>query len=168
MLARLSMALITLLLACSFAGAEMYQWVGEDGAVTFKDSPPPASKKRKKVKAYSENDFASAPISQPASPSQATSPKSNGYLATSAPASSRRFEGVVEIFLTDWCGYCKKAKRYMDDRGIRYQAYDIEKDSAAQRRYQELGGNGVPLILIGSQRMSGFSAEALEQYLNRQ
>ena len=165
MLIRLSLAIVTLLFACSFAGAEMYQWVDDKGVVTFKDYPPPASKKKKKIKTYSDSDFDPAPVNQPAPKSyDAKRPASSSQATT---ASSRRFDGVVEIYLTDWCGYCKKAKKYMDSNGIRYQAYDIEKDSAAKRRFDDLGGGGVPLIIIGSQRMSGFSPEALEQYLGK-
>jgi glutaredoxin len=54
----------------------------------------------------------------------------------------------------------------MNSKGIAYVAYDIEKDSAAKRRHKELGGRGVPLIIIGSNKMSGFSEESLEYYLN--
>jgi glutaredoxin-like YruB-family protein len=120
LLTRLLLTVITLLFACSLAGAEMYQWVDEKGVVIAKT------------------------------------------------ASSGRFDGVIEMFVTDWCGYCKKAKKYMDSKGIRYVAYDIEKDSAAKSRFEGLGGRGVPLILIGSHRMSGFSPEALENYINKQ
>jgi len=45
-------------------------------------------------------------------------------------------------------------------------AYDIEKDSAAMQRHRELGGRGVPLIVIGSKKMSGFSQESFEYFLN--
>lgn len=43
---------------------------------------------------------------------------------------------------------------------------DIEKDNAAKQRYKEPGGRGVPLIIIGSNKMSGFSPETPEYYLN--
>ena len=52
---------IAILLSVSLAGAEMYQWIADDGSVTFKDTPPPASKKRKKVKVYNDSDFSSTP-----------------------------------------------------------------------------------------------------------
>jgi glutaredoxin-like YruB-family protein len=77
-----------------------------------------------------------------------------------------RFTGTVEMYVTDWCGYCKQAQSYMKSQGIPYVAYDIEKDSSAKQRHKELGGRGVPLIIIGSNKMSGFSAENLEYYLN--
>ena len=154
-----------LLMAVSLAGAEMYQWVDESGAVTFKDTPPPASGKRRKVKVYKDSDFAPAP------PTQAV-PAARGDKSIAMPASQpstpkkERFTGTVEMYVTDWCGYCKKAQSYMNSRGISYVAYDIEKDSSAKQRHKELGGRGVPLIIIGSNKMSGFSPETLEYYLN--
>jgi hypothetical protein len=53
----------------------------------------------------------------------------------------------------------------MTGKGIPFVAYNIEKDSAAAARHQALGGHGVPLIVIGSNKMSGFSPDALEYYL---
>jgi glutaredoxin-like YruB-family protein len=73
----------------------------------------------------------------------------------------------VTIYTTDWCGYCKKAKAYMKEQGIRYVEHDIEKDSAAYAEFKRRGGNGVPLIVVGDNSMSGFSADKLEQILTQ-
>lgn len=156
---------LMLLLSCSLALAEMYQWVDEKGVVTFKDTPPPSSKKRKKVKVYSDNDFAPAPPSQPAAAGKSGTTKA-GSSSQAASNKSSRFSGTVELYVTSWCGYCKKAESYLKSNGIPYVAYDIEKDSAADKRHKELGGRGVPLIIIGSNRMNGYSQENLEYYLN--
>jgi glutaredoxin len=162
---RTLLVIFTLLLTFSLAEAEMYQWEDQNGVVTLKDTPPPVSKKRKKVKVYSESDFDPAPPPQPAPAKRST--KSSALAASQQPAPvAERFNGTVEIYVTSWCGYCKQALKYMNSKGIAYVAYDIEKDSAANRRHKELGGSGVPLIIIGSNRMSGFSAETLEYYLN--
>ena len=162
---RILFVLIILLLTVSIAGAEMYQWIAEDGSVTYKDTPPPASRKRSKVKVINDNDFAPAPPHQ-ADPVTRSDKSSTIPAAQPAQTKKERFSGTVEIYITDWCGYCKQAQSYMKSKGIPYVAYDIEKDSAAKRRHKELGGRGVPLIIIGSNKMSGFSAESLEYYLN--
>jgi glutaredoxin len=162
---RIVLTIITLLLSFSLAEAEMYQWIAEDGSVTFKDNPPPVSRKRKRVKVYNDSDFAPAPPQQPVSEG-----RSDKKTSVSAPitvtAHKARFGGTVEIYVTDWCGYCKQALSYMTSKGIPYVAHNIEKDSSAKQRYKELGGHGVPLIIIGSNKMSGFSPKALEYYLD--
>jgi glutaredoxin len=155
---------ITLILISLPIGAEMYRWVDDNGVVTFKDSPPPLSKKRKKVKTYTEGDFTPAPSTQPAVGTQEE--RTAKPLPQAITPKKEHFNGVVEIFVTGWCGYCKKALDYMTRKGIKFVAYDIEKDSAASQRHKELGGRGVPLIIIGSNKMNGFSPETLEYYLN--
>lgn len=87
---------------------------------------------------------------------------SPAFAATTAPAKAVQ---PVEIYVTDWCHYCRDAQSYMKSRGIAFTAYDIEKDSAANRRYIELGGGGVPILVIGSKKMYGFSRERFENIL---
>lgn len=143
----------------------MYQWIADDGSVTFKDTPPPASKKRKKVKVYNDSDFSSTTASPPQTVSGGHGSKSI-VKPTSTAAKKERFSGTVEIYVASWCGYCKQALSYMASKGIPHVAYDIEKDNSAKQRYKELGGHGVPLIIIGAHRMSGFSESNFEYYLN--
>ena len=69
------------------------------------------------------------------------------------------------MYSTAWCGVCKEAKKYMRSKGIRYMEYDIEKMPSKQREFKRLGGKGVPLITVGKQKMSGFSATRLESML---
>jgi len=159
------LVIVTLLLSFSLAGAETYQWVDDNGVITFKDTPHPASKKNKKVKIYTDSDFDPAPPVQP-EPATRSAKKTVGAASQPASPKNQRFTGTVEIYVTDWCGYCKQAQSYMKSRSIPYVAYDIEKDGSAKQRHKELGGRGVPLIIIGSNKMSGFSAENLEYYLN--
>jgi glutaredoxin-like YruB-family protein len=165
MSAKTSLTIIILLLSWSCATAEMYQWTEEDGSVTFKDTPPPASRKSTKVKVYSDGDFDPAPPVPPPSSSRKGRQSATSAAQPARPA-KERFSGTVEIYVTEWCGYCKQALEYMTSNGIPFTAYDIEKDSAARQRHRELGGRGVPLIIIGPNKMSGFSAGNLEYYLN--
>ena len=34
-------------------------------------------------------------------------------------------EPKVEIYTKAWCGYCHRAKRLLDDKGVEYIEYDI-------------------------------------------
>ena len=45
--------------------------------------------------------------------------------------------------------HCREAEAYLQSQGIPYAKHDIEKDSAAKQRFRELGGKGVPLIVVG-------------------
>lgn len=157
----------SLMVVCSVLSsrAEMYRWE-ENGIVTFKDTPPPVSKKRK-VRVYKDNDFA-VPPPVPA-PSKGSTKNTSTHSPPSQPVNTKteRFAGTIEMYSTEWCGYCVAAERYMKSRNYPYVKYDIEKDSAAKRRHKELGGRGVPLIIIGANKMSGFSPDTMEYYLGK-
>lgn len=73
----------------------------------------------------------------------------------------------VVLYATSWCGYCRKAREYLNSNGIPYTEYDIEKSSEGKRRFAELGGKGVPLILVGNQQIRGWNPAALISALAR-
>jgi glutaredoxin len=71
------------------------------------------------------------------------------------------------MFSAEWCGFCRKARRYFKANGVTFRERDIEKDAAARREYERLGGNGLPLILVGDQRLSGFSEDGFRRLYER-
>lgn len=73
----------------------------------------------------------------------------------------------VVIYTTRRCGYCKKAKAWFSRKGIAYTEYDVENSNKGQRDYKELGGHGVPIILVGEQRLNGFSEDQLGAALRK-
>jgi glutaredoxin len=160
---------VVLFVLCSVvhSHAEMYKWEDEHGVVIFKDTPPPASKKRK-VKVYRDSDFDTAPPVPAPSKSSKSGASPLTQSSQAATKKTERFAGTIEMYATSWCGYCAAAENYMKSKNYPYVKYDIEKDNAAKQRHKELGGRGVPLIIIGANRMSGFSPETLEYYLGKQ
>ncbi len=72
----------------------------------------------------------------------------------------------VLLYATDWCGYCAAARNFFQARGIRYTEFNIEKNSAAQEGYRKLGGNGVPLIVVGETVVHGFNEQELGRHLS--
>ena len=73
----------------------------------------------------------------------------------------------VVMYATSWCPYCAKARAYFARKGIAYVEYDIEKSAAVNAEFKRLGGRGVPLILVGKEKMSGFSERGLDALLAR-
>lgn len=162
MFTRLLIAMLIMLLSDSFAAADvLYEWIDEKGAVSLRDTPPPATKAQKK-KIYKHSTLIEI------SPSNSKPGPSKGAAALAPqPVPQRQpFPGTVELYVTSWCGYCKKAQDYLKGKQVPYSVYDIEKDNAAKQRHRELGGNGVPLIIIGPHKISGFSAALIDKYLS--
>ena len=71
----------------------------------------------------------------------------------------------VRLYATEWCGYCKLTRQFFAANGIQYVEYDIEKSSDALREHRKLGGNGVPLIVVGDEVVKGWNEVALRRLL---
>jgi len=55
----------------------------------------------------------------------------------------------VEVFLTDWCPYCRKLETFLQENDVPYARLNVEEDPEAGREFQRLGGGGIPLTRIG-------------------
>ncbi|VVO00314.1 glutaredoxin family protein [Pseudomonas fluorescens] len=67
----------------------------------------------------------------------------------------------VVLYATDWCGYCKLTRRFLDQQGIPYNEFDIEKNAEARKAYEALGGRGIPLLDVNGTLIRGYSPEAI-------
>ncbi|WP_236189743.1 glutaredoxin family protein [Pseudomonas pharyngis] len=72
-----------------------------------------------------------------------------------------RANARVVLYATDWCGYCKQTKRFLDQKGIAFKEFDIEKDTEARKAYEALGGRGIPLIDVNGTLIRGFDPDEI-------
>jgi len=74
----------------------------------------------------------------------------------------------VDIYITSWCPYCKKAMAYLRSKNINFNTYDIEIDKNAKLKKQKLapGYAGVPLTVINGKILKGFSSSRFDKELN--
>ncbi len=70
------------------------------------------------------------------------------------------------MYATSSCGYCEKAREYLDGRQIEIVEFDIELDADARRAYETLLGQGTPLIYRGYERVPGFNIRQLEPLID--
>lgn len=62
----------------------------------------------------------------------------------------------VKIYLTQWCGYCFRARSLLDRRGIAYEAIDVGGDRETRAWLREVTGRRtVPQIFIGDRPIGG-------------
>ena len=54
---------------------------------------------------------------------------------------------VVTVYGTDWCGDCRRAKRFLDATGTPYRYVDLEVDGAAQQLVDDAGYRAIPVIV---------------------
>jgi glutaredoxin-like YruB-family protein len=166
----LTLLVLAVLLWQPFAAhAAFYQWVSENGTISFSDTPPPkgASSKGKDATVaepkYRKPEVRSQPIAETGASkvkSEETAPSREVEATTSAEYPP------VELYVTSWCGYCKKAKAFLTSRGIPFREYDIERDAGAAQRMARLNSRGgVPVAVIGGKTLVGFSPSAYQHAL---
>ena len=119
----------------------MYKWTDTEGKVHFSDHP---------VGAVNAEEIKIRTFSGPAEVVQ----DENSFGARE-----------VKILTATWCGVCKRAKAYLAAKGIYFSEYDVETNDIGKQEYKRLAGKGVPIILVGKQRMDGFSSTRLDEML---
>lgn len=140
---------LPLLLLCALAppaSAEIYKWTDAKGRVHYGDQGMAPNAKVVNV--------------------QINSFKSVTYSSLKNPPARAVRRGDVTLYGTEWCGFCKKARRYLESNGIPYTYLDVEHDTQAKSEFKAIDGRGVPVILVGNRRMNGFSEEGLRRLLN--
>lgn len=71
----------------------------------------------------------------------------------------------VVMYSTSWCGYCAKARKFFKSAKIPFIERNIENTPEAMRQYEQLGGHGVPLLVVNQQTLQGFNTKAIRQAL---
>jgi len=130
----------------------MYKWVDERGVTQYSDTPPvdqPTVEIRGSISSYTTPSVEPLPA--------------DFFSHLKRPVRSNR----VVIYSAEWCGVCKQAKAYFQKKNIQYAEYDIDKSKQAREQYDRLNAHGVPVILIGNQRLNGFNEKRFEQLYYR-
>lgn len=62
----------------------------------------------------------------------------------------------VEIYLTDWCGYCIRARALLESKGVAFTEIDVDVVPGARGEMMARGGGDtVPQIFIGGKPVGG-------------
>lgn len=64
----------------------------------------------------------------------------------------------VVMYTTPWCGYCRRAKALLEERGIPYEEVDLDDDPAFRQTLMDMtGGWTVPQIVIDGHAIGGYA-----------
>ena len=134
-------------LACATVDAGgIYTWKDSQGRTHFGDRPPDrtgAQAVHTRVNTYET--------------------PANGFRETASVSPLAK----VVIYTTSRCGYCSEAKAFLARKGIDYMEYDVETTGKGRRDFRRLQGEGVPIILVGKQRLNGYSEARLSRMLSK-
>lgn len=88
------------------------------------------------------------------------------YARTKVLEYSYMSDKQVTIYGADWCGFCHTAMHYLDDKKIKYNYIDIDKDSSAAKEVVEKSGQrGIPVLEIGKEIIVGFDRPKIDNAL---
>jgi len=133
-----AVAILLLSGAAASATAEIYSWRDAGGKVHFGDRKP-AGTAAKEIELPKVNSLRAVTVE----PTEMSSRK-------------------VTLYSAGWCGYCRKAREHFKRENIPFDEHDVEASAKGRTDYARLGGRGVPIILVGQQRMNGFDPARFE------
>jgi glutaredoxin len=81
-------------------------------------------------------------------------------------AEARR-EVAIDLYGASWCGYCSRARAYLDREGIAYTYHDVDL-SSNKAPLRKLNARGtVPTTKIDDQVIVGFSEVSMRRTIDR-
>jgi glutaredoxin len=134
-----------LFLSHNVSADEWYQWVDSEGRTIISRNPPPKGTQELYRQTLPQREKNSTEVRR----------------------SERSRTPQVELYVTSWCPACQEARAYLQQQGIPFKEFDVEKDpGAAQRKKMIDPRKGVPLAVINGQKIFGFSASAYQRALS--
>jgi mycoredoxin len=143
--------LLLFIIFSSPAYSQVYQWKDKEGNIHFSDTPPPAGAgKEIKIREGRER------------PGE----KEEGSRPSSQSLREKRPYGDINVimYMTDWCGYSKKAKAYINSLGVSFVEYNVEhdKDKWGEMMDKSGGKTGVPVIDVEGIIIKGYHPDSIK------
>ncbi len=149
------------------AWCQIYQYTDKSGNVVFSDKPPVGENtKKKQLKEDGVYWSNKSEADYPAYKSR----KDTLSTPTQEDKRDRDYGRVtVVMYMTDWCGYCKKAGQYIRSTGAGLIEYNIDRDQSRKDEMMKKSGGStsVPLIDIDGAIIRGYSQTAIKAALDR-
>lgn len=104
--------------------------------------------------------FVKLPVPPPLSPGDAA--RARSQLAAAPRASSAAAADIV-LYSAEWCGACRKAKRYLAKNDVPYEERDVDDPRVADELVRKTGTRSIPVLDVGGRVYSGFSPDAYDE-----
>jgi glutaredoxin len=129
------------------AAAQLYQWKDAQGRMIYSDQPPPASVANAQQKSFKGNLIESG----------------ESYATKTA-----REKFPITLYATACGAPCDQARKLLADRGAPFNSKDPQASPEAQAELKKLTGKlGVPVLVVGSDKIDGFEAGQWNEALDR-
>ncbi len=81
---------------------------------------------------------------------------------------------MVKVYALSTCPWCKKVKKYLDDKHVAYDAIDVdlaqgdEQKQALEEVEKLTGKRAFPVTVINDQVISGYKEDKIEEALKNE
>lgn len=92
-------------------------------------------------------------------------PEAAASYEASMPPPSIEPQSDIILYCTPWCGACRKARNYLDERGVEYVEINVSKDRAAASRVRGWanGNETTPTFNINGTIVVDFNKDRLDE-----
>lgn len=74
----------------------------------------------------------------------------------------------VRLFIKPYCGWCHKAMRWFDERGVDYEPVDVIADETAFHEMIQLSGQELaPVLEVDGEILADFGPDQLADFWNK-
>ena len=71
----------------------------------------------------------------------------------------------IRLFIKPYCGWCHKAQRWLDERGVKYETLDVIADAEAYDEMVELSGQTLaPVVDVDGEVLADFGPQELAAF----
>ena len=70
-------------------------------------------------------------------------------------------QGEVVLYAMSTCPYCQKTRELLAENHVPYVEMDVVKSRLARQQYDEMGGRGVPIVVVGNTIIRGYNPDAV-------
>ncbi len=83
----------------------------------------------------------------------------------SESAQAESEEPKITLYMTSWCGYCRKANKLLTQLDADFAAKDIEKNREAALEFRQKSGGqgGIPLIDFDGEIVRGYNEKLIRE-----
>lgn len=73
----------------------------------------------------------------------------------------------ITLYSARNCPNCRRVKAYLQQAGLRFQEFDVDRSARALKAMAQLGARAVPVLLVGDTRIDGFDRKRLDAVLKQ-
>jgi glutaredoxin len=144
-----------------------FQYIDERGTVRFvasRDELPAQWRDR-----AGTVEMSSMPAERPAdrrSEFDRRRARARAVLAQSEPVGGHSgLDDGVFLYYATWCGYCRKAKAHLDERGVEYDLRNVDQPVIMAELESETGSGSIPVVDVGGQLIRGYDPAKMDQLI---